>query len=104
MRWRRRGGDEPFTGEDDGEVWTVKLTIGHHVDVPMEIEGVRDEADCVATVHAWLANLDEDGSSPAGWNGWLEVDLVVDGSWCRLSFRPELVSCFSVSRGPINRW
>lgn len=104
LRRRRRWRDEPFEDEDAGEVWTVKLTIGHRVNVPMEIEGVHGEADCVTTVKAWLANLDEDGSSPTGWDGWLEVDYVENGAWCRLCFRPELVEGFSVSRGPVDRW
>jgi hypothetical protein len=94
-RWRGRYVEDPV----DASTWTVRLTIGHHVDVPMTLYDVLDEADCVATVKAWLANLDEDGTTPVDWDGWLELDLLEKGVGQHLTFRADEVKEFTVSPG-----
>lgn len=87
--------------EPDADTWTATLMIPNLGNVPMEIEEVRDEQDCVDAVKAWLANLNEDGTRPTDWDGWLEVDYRENGAETRLAFRALEVKGFTVSPGGI---
>lgn len=96
-RWRGRYVEDPV----DPSIWTVRLTIGHRVGVPLTLADVLDEDDCVATVKAWLANLNEDGTPPENWDGWLQLtywDHGVDGV---LVFQPGDVTSFECHPGGV---
>ncbi len=96
-RWRTRY--ELVSDEADGDTWTVQITVSSHANVPIAFDGVYDEADCVATVKAWLANLNEDGTAPADWDGWLSVRYQDHGFDGVLVFRPEEVKAFTCELG-----
>ena len=95
----RRGRESLEPSRDESSTWTVTFSVGTYSDVPMPLHDVRDESDAVETVKAWLANLNEDGTPPTAWDGWLEVDFLDHGEACHLTFRATEVKTFTVSPG-----